>query len=183
MAIVPLNYASFCVSRAGTVMSNSRDDQERLQEELRLTSRAFGQEVKRLLPKWQLSFGPVVFRSSVDPENIARIYILFNISCLVVGVILIFLKGAFQVLGISLIVGGLFSFGAFVAQVWTVAAERGHEVLARAIGRTYDDEKYGELRRLAKVTHELQGALGPSPPAARLDTTTDTSGNRTTTDS
>lgn len=183
-------------------MNNNRDDQERLREELHVVNRAFGKEAKRLLPKWRLSFGPVVLQSSVDPENIARIYILFNIACLVAGIILIFFKGTFQVLGIALIVGGLFSFGAFVAQLWTVAVQRGHETLDRAIGRAYDDEKYAELRRLAAASHELRGkltsravpettdeagdipaaeqelrrsVLGPPPPATRVDTTTDTS--------
>jgi F0F1-type ATP synthase assembly protein I len=148
--------ACFLVSWGRPVMSESRDGHESHEDALRLADLALEREARRLFPKWRLRFGPIVLQSRIDPENFARVYILFNISCLLAGIALIFLKGAFQVLGISLIVGGLFSFGAFVAQLWAVAAHRGHEVLDRAIGHLYDDEKYAELRRLALIRHELK---------------------------
>jgi len=50
-----------------------------------------------------------------------------------------------------LIVGSLFSFGAFVAQLWTMMRQRWQELLDRLLG----DAEYANLERLARTRRDL----------------------------
>jgi hypothetical protein len=75
--------------------------------------------------------------------------------CLVAGVVFIPFGGALQSLGIALIVGSLFSFGAFVAQFWAIQVEKEREVFNRAFDTTCKDIRYKEFQRLGKRVWDL----------------------------
>ena len=94
------------------------------------------------------------------------LYVLFNAVCFAVGVAFILLGGILQTLGISLVVGGLFSFGTFMAQWWDHAWQRANNTLDRAFNSGLDDKRYAELQRLAKEYWELYEKLKvlPEPP-------------------
>jgi hypothetical protein len=144
-------------------MMISMDEQgtasENLQEEIRNTEEAIDNEIERLLPEWQVSIGRLNFSSAIGSEGITVIYVLFNSLCFILGVIFILLGGVLQVLGVALVVGGLFSFGAFVVQFWAIAVQRENEITERAIGNLYEEESYEEIRRLLKEYRDLNERL------------------------
>jgi hypothetical protein len=94
---------------------------------------------------------------------------LFKVACLILGLTFFFFKGAIQTIGISLIVGGLFSFGAFVAQFWSAAMRREAQAIDRAFDEGSQDIRYTDLRRLAKAFWELSERVSEEP--ARVDMT------------
>jgi hypothetical protein len=95
---------------------------------------------------WQLKAGPVSLHGALTSSQITWLYILFNAACIAAGVALVFFKGYLQTLGISLIVGGLFSFGAFAAQLWSVALQEENKVFDRAYDPACRDPRYSELQ-------------------------------------
>ena len=126
-----------------------------LQEELRLAEEAFRTEYDGLLGAWQLGVSKLRVRAAVHSQFITLTYVLFNLLCFVAGVVFIPFGGALQSLGIALIVGGLFSFGAFVAQFWAIQVEKEREVFNRAFDTTYKDIRYKEFQRLGKRVWDL----------------------------
>jgi hypothetical protein len=102
-------------------LSRQRDQ---LEKELQGASEAFNREYKSITSTWQVALGPVPITATLSSEPISWIYIAFNVACFAVGVAFIFLNGTFRILGISLVVGGLFSFGTFMTQWWDHAWQR-----------------------------------------------------------
>jgi len=137
------------------MVDENKAEETQLQEELRRADEAFRTEYKRLLGIWQFGFGKIGVRAPAHAGFITSIYILFNFLCFAAGVIFALFKGALQSIGIALIVGGLFSFGAFVAQFWAIQVERENEVFNRAFDSTYKDIRYKEFQRLGKRVWEL----------------------------
>ena len=116
---------------------------------------------------WQPGIGSLKVNATLDSDLISGIYILFNVVCFAAGIAFIFLNGTFRVLGISLVVGGLFSFGTFMTQWWDHAWQRQNNTIDRAFNFGYHDMRYAELQRLAKeyakLYDELEGL--PEPPS------------------
>jgi hypothetical protein len=73
---------------------------------------------------------------------IAALYVLFNFAALVAGVVCTILGNGLDSLGVALVVGSIFGFGAFIAQFWTVAAQREYDTYNQVTGRL------GQLRDL-----------------------------------
>jgi len=144
-----------------------------LREELSRAERELQAEYVRLLGTWQFCFGRMRIRAAVHSGFITAIYVLFNLLCFVVGVVFVPFGGALQSLGLALIVGGLFAFGAFVAQFWAIQVEKEREVFNRAFDATCKDIRYKEFQRLGKKIWEL------SEKAERLKT--DEDGSKTET--
>ena len=84
----------------------------------------------------------------------------------------VFFKGATQALGVALIVGGLFSFGAFVAQIWSAAVQREAEAFDRAFDEGDHDIRRTDLRRLAKAWWELSERVTEEARPSVHDTST-----------
>ena len=116
---------------------------------------------------WQAGLGSLSVRATLDSYLISMIYILFNVACFAAGIAFIFLNGTVRVVGISLVVGGLFSFGTFMAQWWDHAWQRQNETSDRAFNFDYHDWRYAELQRLAKEYAKLYDKLEglPEPPS------------------
>jgi hypothetical protein len=108
----------------------------------------------------------------INSALLAVIYVLFNAVCLILGITFVFFKGAVQTLGVSLIVGSLFSFGAFVAQFWSAAMQREAQAIDRAFDEGNQDIRYTELRRLAKAFWELSEQASKGAPPSGHDTST-----------
>jgi hypothetical protein len=96
------------------------------------------------------------------------------VACLILGLTFVFFKGTAQTIGISLIVGGLFSFGAFVAQFWSAAMQRETQAIDRAFDEGSQDIRYIELRRLAKAFWEQSERVGEGVRPSGHDTSTST---------
>lgn len=56
--------------------------------------------------------------------RISQIFSLVNGGALTAGIVISVIGGSLESLGVALIVGGIFGFGAFIAQFWSVAAQR-----------------------------------------------------------
>lgn len=121
-------------------------------------------EYRRVGPRRSVS-NPTRWQVRINSALLAMIYLLFNVACLILGITFVFFKGAVQTLGVSLIVGSLFSFGAFVAQFWSAAMQREAQAIDRAFDEGNRDIRYTELRRLAKAYWELseQASEGAHP--------------------
>ena len=98
-----------------------------------------------------MKLGPFRKSNTISLEVLIAGYVLFNIICFATGIGFIFLKGAFQALGIALVVGSVFSFGTSMAQWWDHAWQKQKDVLDRA----YGDIRYVKLRRLVKECKKL----------------------------
>ena len=90
-------------------------------------------EFNRNVAGWQFAAGPVYVRGAFSSMRLARYFIVFHLLVWVVGGVLILTDGPARELGMALVVGALFGFGAFVSQVWTlqVQKERGDANQAR----------------------------------------------------
>jgi len=125
-----------------------------LRSELRLAAERLWVEYQRVGPKWSAG-NPTRRQVRINSALFAMMYVLFNSVCLILGLVFVFFKDAAQALGISLVVGSLFSFGAFVAQFWSAAMQREADAIDRAFDAANKDIRYTDLRRLAKAFWEL----------------------------
>jgi fatty acid desaturase len=135
-------------------MSDTHAEQRRLREEIQ----AVGDELWNELNRgswWHFSFGPIKVQRRVESGFITRVYVAFNAVCFTAGVVLVFFGDIAASVGVALIVGALFSFGAFVSQFWAVVAQQEHELIKELEG----DDRLARLRELRKKQVELSGRL------------------------
>lgn len=152
-------------------MNSDKVPQDELQKESRLARERMWAEYLRVGPK--VSMGdPSRSPGRLTSGRFFTIYFLFNAVCLVLGFTFVFFQGASQALGVSLVVGGLFSFGAFVAQVWSVAAQREAQAIDRAFDEGSQDIRQTDLRRLAKAWWELSERVSEGARSSGHDTST-----------
>ena len=133
------------------IVEDSISELDRLSQELRETEAAFTDEFRRIASGWHLGIGRMHINAVVGPEMITVIYVAFNALCFAVGVAFVFFGGVFVSLGVAIIVGALFSFGAFLAQFYVVAFQREHERLERL----FADERDANLKRLLEKRAQL----------------------------
>jgi hypothetical protein len=111
-------------------------------------------DLVRRMYAWHFSVGPFHIDRVVTPQHTARIYVAFNIACFVAGLVLAPMGGALDTIGVSLIVGALFSFGTFVSQFWAIQTQLEVDVAKDVLGKEveFDElvEKRADLRRRLK---------------------------------
>jgi hypothetical protein len=66
------------------------------------------------------------FRFRIGSARISTLFAAFHLACFVVGVTLITVGGTAKTIGIAVVVGALFAFGSFIAQLWAVSVQ--HEL-------------------------------------------------------
>ena len=152
-------------------MNSDKMPRDELQYELRLAAERLWAEYRRVGPKWSAG-NPTRSQVRINSALFAMIYVLFNAACLILGLTFVFFKGAAQTLGVSLIVGSLFSFGAFVAQFWSAAMQREAQAIDRAFDEGNQDIRYTDLRRLAKAFWELSERVSEGTRPSEHDTST-----------
>jgi hypothetical protein len=129
-------------------MDDSDEVRNALEDELRATEALFWSEFKRKAHGWQFAAGPIRIVANVGPRTTSIIFIAFNTACFIAGIALMFVSDLAASIGAALIVGALFSFGAFVAQFWVAAFQREHDMIERVFSET----RYEGLQQLsAKV--------------------------------
>jgi hypothetical protein len=137
-----------------------------LESDLRRSGNEFNKEYRSVAETWWMGIGPLKMTATIGTSEIGLIYICFNMICFAAGIAFTLASGALQALGIALVVGGLFSFGTFMAQWWDHSWQRNNATIDRAFDSNYADKRYSELQRLAKERLELERKLeelsGPS---------------------
>ncbi|TCC40990.1 hypothetical protein [Kribbella speibonae] len=88
---------------------------------------------------WQFRMGPVRLRGYFNSMRFARYFVGFHIVVGLAGAALIFFGGSPRDLGMAMVVGALFGFGAFLAQVWTMQVEKEHWLEEDDIRRRYSE--------------------------------------------
>ncbi len=123
-----------------------------LRQELRDIDEAFWREFYRTFARWNIGVGSFRINAPATSAQLAIGFFLFNSMCFAVGIIFTVLGGVWTALGVAMIVGSLFSFGTFVAQLWVVHRQRAAEVIDRLYGlRT----EYADLERLGRMRKDL----------------------------
>jgi hypothetical protein len=151
-------------------VDDSRTELDRLSEELRAIEAEFWEKYDSVASTWQFAMGPLRIRGVFNSVVISLVYFVFNTICFVGGIVLILVGRSYEPLGISLVVGALFSFGAFVAQMWTLAVQAEREVAVRVFGQA----ETVTLRRLGKRRAELIDRIARiRSPDSHLDSDTD----------
>jgi hypothetical protein len=109
-------------------------DREELQRKLDAMEKELRHDTQKLTSVWQLGIGGVVVNPVAGSGLISGIYFVFNGCCLVAGIVLILYGTVAQNVGVALIVGSIFSIGAFAAQFWMVTVEQERSVDERIKG-------------------------------------------------
>jgi hypothetical protein len=106
-------------------MDESGEDLDRLNEELRDTVREFDHQFDRWTAmNVSIPIAPKRFRNfQMGPISLSWIVNLGNLSCFATGLAFIFLGWMISSAGVALLVGALFSEGAFLGQLWTVTVQ------------------------------------------------------------
>lgn len=137
-------------------MSDVNAERDQLHGELESVDQEFWAEWNRTLGTWAFSFGPLRIQRPVGSQTIMRVYVSFNTICFVAGIILAFPGGQLANIGVALIVGALFSFGALVSQFWTVVTQLQQEKFDQLGVRSPGLDKLEELAaRRAELSKRL----------------------------
>lgn len=150
-------------------MANSDDTAKRraqLEQRLRDASADFDREFRSHTSGWRTGIGRFAITTEFDTGVIVLVYVFFNIVCFAAGIVFILQGGVLQALGISFVVGGLFSFGTFMAQWWDHSWQRNNNILDRAFNFGDRDNRYASLRQVAEKYLDAQRQLDDLPDAS-----------------
>lgn len=134
-------------------MGDSDEELDRLSEQLRATVREFDQ----VLDGWNsigvsIPFGPRRLRSfPMSAGTLSWIINLGNLGCFALGLAFALLGGTISTVGTALLVGSLFSEGAFIGQLWVAAFQSGYTIYDRLWG----DEVHAHLKQLQERITDL----------------------------
>ena len=126
-----------------------------LEADLRVTNEAIQRELNRVASSWNFTFGPIHIPFRFGPGVITAFYASFISLCFIAGVVFCFFGGIFAALGAALVVGALFSFGAFVAQFWLITQQARQKVS----DSIFDEERLADVRKLADKRRVLINRL------------------------
>lgn len=119
-------------------------------DRLRATATRSEELLTRLLT-WRLRIGPLLLERSVSSGTIAKAFAAWHLVLLGVGVVFTTAWANLRELGIALVVGALFGFGAFIAQVWSMGMTREHDF----IRRVFNEDEITELRQVAAELNKI----------------------------
>jgi hypothetical protein len=127
-------------------MDGMSDELSRLNEDLKDAIREFDQEFERFTSiNATIPIFPRRLRNfKMGAELLSRIVNLGNLACFVTGLVCAVIGGNLLAVGVALVVGSLFSEGAFIGQLWTMSYQNQHAVSSRLWG----DEVFTRLTRL-----------------------------------
>jgi hypothetical protein len=150
------------------VVDDLRRQRDQLEKELQSAREAFDREYRSISSAVGARLGPFSINRTISREVVIAIFIAFNVVCFAVGIAFILQNGVLQVLGISLVVGGLFSFGTFMAQWWDHMWQDENNTF----DRVFKDKPYvklqqhaEDLQKLYEKVESLPEPAGQSPPS------------------
>jgi hypothetical protein len=115
---------------------------------------AVEQELERQILERMGLWGLGGIRFQVSSGLVTIGYIAFNLMWLIIGIVLITLRGTPRDVGIAVGAGAIFAFGAFMAQWWSVIVQR--EASIRDAARQESDVAVWHELYLKKVGIEAQ---------------------------
>jgi hypothetical protein len=145
------------------VNNDARLRRDQLEKEINRAREAFDAEYRSISSAWGGKIGPFPVNITVSAQGITTAFIMFNLVCFAAGIAFTLQRGILQALGISLVVGGLFSVGTFTAQWWDHAWQRQNVALDRAFG----DTKYVKLQQLGEEYRKLYEEFESLPEPSR----------------
>jgi hypothetical protein len=109
-------------------MDTESDELNRIETELQAIRVEFSQKFR------QMTSLDVMIPTGIKKRYIFQLEIiplswivnLLNLACFIAGIAFIFLGGVMATVGVALLVGALFSEGAYVGQLWTIAAQNSY---------------------------------------------------------
>jgi hypothetical protein len=139
---------------------SSTDRLARLEAELEALAERRDEAEADRYNSWHIRVGPLRLTGYVGSQRLGWLFIAFHVIVGSLGVLCFFLPGRLPDLGAALVVGALFGFGAFLAQVWTRQTEReearaedGYREALREVEATrqsVERELLSEARRLER---------------------------------
>jgi hypothetical protein len=82
------------------------------------------------VPVWHIRLGQFHIRRRYPSEFFFKVFVVFNLVLLTVGVVLSFRTEGWQTVGTATVVGTLFSVGAFLPEVWAQTVDHEREPLS-----------------------------------------------------
>ena len=134
-------------------MNDVNAELRQLREELQAVDQEFREAWYSIAGEWQFSLGPINIQRKIGSVTIAQVYVIFNAACFATGIALALLGGTISTVGVSLIVGALFSFGALVAQFWTIVTQQRLDLNKQIY--TNNDAQFAKFRELDAKRTEL----------------------------
>lgn len=109
-------------------------------------------------PSWKFALGRrIVIRLPVNSQLVAQLFVLYNLLALVSGILLILLgDGLAPELGIALVVGALFSIGAFASAVWVLTVEGERAAVQKSFGVEIREQLEDLRRRRDSLIKEIE---------------------------
>lgn len=104
------------------------------------------------------------YRKQITAAHIFLSYVAFNVSGIIVGIVMIINKGAVRELGIAIIVGSIFAFGSFIAQWWSIEVQQEIDFVGRVYGGVAYQQRLGEMRN--EIIELLDGLSSPDKTAS-----------------
>jgi len=155
------------------VVDDSPAELDDLRSQLAATEEELDTRVAQEASGWGLPLAGIQ-QHVVGTGRIAAVYVLLNAGALGLGIAFTVLSRSLESLGVALVVGAVFGFGAFIAQFWAVAAQREFAVRDEVFGSLEDlkglNEKRLALAERIELLAEEQKAdseVSPESPAAR----------------
>ena len=86
-------------------------------------------------------------------------YFAFNLTGIIVGIVLILHRGVPRDLGVAIVVGSIFAFGSFIAQWWSIQVQRESDFYGRVDGSVTYQQHLGEMRNeINEIIDRLNGS-------------------------
>jgi hypothetical protein len=134
-------------------VDDSRGELDRLNEELQAALNAFTRE----FTDWTALNVPIptvlgrLRNFKMSALLLAWIASMLNLACFVAGLVFTFQSGVISTAGVAMVVGALFSEGAFVGQLWAYTAQSEHAMNDRLWGH----EAFAHLKQLRDKINDL----------------------------
>jgi len=95
----------------------------------------------------------------MSPVTLSRIVNYSNLACFVTGLVFAFLGGTISTVGVALLVGALFSEGAFMGQLWTITVQNRYI----AFDRLWGGESFTRMEQLKEKVTDLSERVDKTP--------------------
>ncbi|RZT15200.1 hypothetical protein EV649_5986 [Kribbella sp. VKM Ac-2569] len=108
---------------------------------------------------WAVVVGPLRLAGYVGSQHLGWLFAGFHLVVASTGILFFFLPGNLPNLGAALVVGALFGFGAFLAQMWAIQVEREagrQEDEYRKLLRDLDLRQQSVERKIRRETRRLE---------------------------
>jgi len=116
------------------VVDDSRSDLDELRSQLEARLQKLDDDVTKVTSSYSWELVGIKRPHIWGTQKIAVAYVLLSVGALALGIAFSLLGRALESLGVALVVGAIFSFGAFIAQFWAVASQREFETRTEVFG-------------------------------------------------